>query len=183
MGRILGIIVALCVPAAVVLGLAWSTSRPGLPVDPQAALDQYLAYKHTQGYPAATAQQVQRAPHPRNFTAAMSRASFGAGVYYQVSYAYQPAATAYPYFYNASISITTSVGLTPMADTRRDLRPLPYPPEDIWCIWLRPAEAGAPPVVLVALHQDWANAAWQVHELSGETQAEVLAAVGCIPAR
>jgi hypothetical protein len=73
--------------------------------------------------------------------------------------------------------------------TRMSLRPLPYPPTEVWCVLLRlgNGESGssnvASRVVFVVLHQDLYNAAWVVHEaemlsLSSDLEAD-LAELGC----
>jgi hypothetical protein len=59
----------------------------------------------------------------------------------------------------------------------RPARPMPYPPNDLWCVPLTNPDPAAPKVILVALHQDMFNAEWIVHEVT-DPEA-VLAAVGC----
>jgi hypothetical protein len=50
-----------------------------------------------------------------------------------------------------------------------DLRPLPFPPEEVWCVLLgRGSQATSSGVVFVALHQDIHNADWVVHETAGD---------------
>jgi len=55
--------------------------------------------------------------------------------------------------------------------------PLPYPPEDVWCVRLKSADPTVPKVVLIALHNDAYGARWVVHEPTN-TEA-VLATIGC----
>jgi hypothetical protein len=170
----MGILVAVFIPVAVVGVLAWATHTPGLPAEAQTALDKYLSYQSSAGH-AAVVEQASLAARPQSFTALMSAASFGDGLSYQVSHPYLPPATAYgPYFTGP---VTTSLPVTP-ANTS-GMRPLPFPPEELWCVRLRPAAPAGPQVVGVARHQDLFNAAWTVHELPAETQAEILAQVEC----
>jgi hypothetical protein len=58
-----------------------------------------------------------------------------------------------------------------------DTRPLPYPPEDVWCVRLKSADPTVPRVLLIAFHKDIYTASWVVHEPNDV--AAVLAAVGC----
>jgi hypothetical protein len=55
--------------------------------------------------------------------------------------------------------------------------PLPFPPEDVWCVRLKSADPTIPKVVLLALHQDMYTARWVVHEPSD--MEAMLSAVGC----
>ncbi len=57
------------------------------------------------------------------------------------------------------------------------IKPLAYPPEDLWCVQLRSADPAIPKVVVFALHQDAYTAQWRVHKLN-DVDA-VLTAVGC----
>ena len=57
------------------------------------------------------------------------------------------------------------------------IKPLAYPPEDLWCVQLKSADPIIPKVVLFALHQDMYTAQWRVHKLNNAEA--VLAAVGC----
>jgi len=56
-------------------------------------------------------------------------------------------------------------------------RPLPYPPEDLWCVRLKSADPTVPRVLLIAFHKDIYTASWVVHEPNDV--AAVLATVGC----
>ena len=58
-----------------------------------------------------------------------------------------------------------------------DTRPLPYPPEDVWCVRLKSADPTIPRVVLIAFHKDIYTASWGVHE--PDDGPAVLSAVGC----
>jgi hypothetical protein len=56
-------------------------------------------------------------------------------------------------------------------------RPLPYPPEELWCVRLKSADPTVPRVVVIAFHKDIYTASWVPHE-PNDVDA-VLAAVGC----
>ena len=45
-------------------------------------------------------------------------------------------------------------------------KPMPYPPNDLWCVKVISADPKAPQAIVVALHQDIYNADWVVHEMT-----------------
>jgi hypothetical protein len=76
--------------------------------------------------------------------------------------------------------ITSSLGVLSAQSSGQV--PLPYPPEDLWCVLMNPA-AAAPKSVFLALHGDIFVDAWVVHELppnvSRDALADDWAKVGC----
>jgi hypothetical protein len=96
------------------------------------------------------AQYVQ-ARLPQSFRAEMSAASYGNTPYYVTDHRDNPN---YP-----------------------GVKPLPYPPNDLWCVKLKSADPTVPQVVVMALHQDIYNADWVMHEVTDPET--VLVAVGC----
>ena len=163
--------------------VALATFRPGLPDMGQATLNRYLVHLRQVGRPA-TLLEMRFAGNPRSFTRALSGPTFGDGVYYGVSYtdagavvnANAPRAAATSVLDGMSVTYTS--GIEPVASYGSQ-RPMPYPPEEIWCVRLQPEAGGAPEAVLLARHEDLYNGSWAVHELPPETGAQTLAQVGC----
>jgi hypothetical protein len=177
MRRLFGILIALAVPMVMVSAVALAAYRPGLPEMAQATLNRYVTRLQQLGRPA-TVLEMRAAGYPRSFTAALSGPTFGDGIYYGVSYVDANTPGPWPPTVTASTAFTYTPGFSP-ATGFSGQRPLPYPPEEIWCVRLQPDEGGAPEVVLVALHQDLYNASWAVHELPPTSVAQTLALVGC----
>ena len=179
MRRLFGILIALAVPTLVVVAVALATYHPGPPDAAQERLNRYLSYLQKTGRPAVLV-AVRPAAYPRSFTADLSGPTFGSGAYFAVSDNDAPVVTRSGYWTNP-MSITSTVGLTPVALQNGYGKPLTYPPEDAWCVQLKPGPASgalgvpAPELVLLALHEDLYVSTWVVHELPAET----MATVGC----
>jgi hypothetical protein len=88
---------------------------------------------------------------PADFQADMSKASFSNTPYYETDCRFNPD-------YAGS-------------------KPMPFPPNDLWCVKVISADPKVPQAIVVALHQDIYNADWVVHEVT-DPEA-VLSAVGC----
>ena len=88
---------------------------------------------------------------PQKFQANMSKASFSNTPYYQTTCRFNPEYAGY--------------------------KPLPYPPNELYCMKVSSADPTAPAAIVIALHQDIYNADWVVHEVTDP--ATVLPAVGC----
>jgi hypothetical protein len=112
-----------------------------------------------------------RAGRPWNLQPEMSAATFGSSARYRVIR--DAAGLSRPV-------VLPSTG-TPASELyQSDSRmPLPYPPEDVWCVQLAQAATTRPAVVFVAYHQDLYNGAWVVHEPVTATLAESLVWLGC----
>ncbi len=183
MRRLFGILIALTVPTLVVGALALATYHPGPPDAAQERLNRYLSYLQKTGRPA-TLVAVRPATYPRSFTADLSGPTFGSGAYFLVSDSDAPVVTLSGYWTDP-MSITSTVGLTPVALSGGYGKPLTYPPEEAWCVRLQPGAASgpegipAPATVLLALHDDLYVSSWVVHELPAETAAETMGKVGC----
>jgi hypothetical protein len=183
MHRFFGILIALAVPLAVVGAVALATYHPGPPDAGQDTLNRYLNYLQKIGRPAALV-AARPASYPRSFTATLNDRTFGGGSYFSVSDNDATVVTLSGYWYN-SASITGSVGMTPVAVFSGYGKPLTYPPQEVWCVQLKPNAASgaqgvpAPGMVLLALHDDAYVDAWIVHELPPGTVTETVKAVGC----
>jgi hypothetical protein len=151
--------------------VAVSVAERSLPPAWRAELNRYLAYKS--GVLSADVQvlRVARASRPWQFGADgsrprdLSRVVLGDRTYFQVDRSYS-------------------------GDERHGFQPLPFPPQEVYCVLLRRGTGAGGlstgvsyAVVFVALHQDLYNAAWVVHEGPPDPFAPALAAglsrIGC----
>ena len=148
MNRVLRVILVLALPAAAVLIFVLSGSRSGSPTSMATLVSEYVHPFIDRG---VTIVQYVQARLPQNFRAEMSEASYGNTPYYITTHRANPD---YP-----------------------GQKPLPYPPNELWCVKLKSTDVAAPPVVVLALHQDIFNADWVMHEVSDPET--VLPAVGC----
>jgi len=137
-----------------------------MPPEWQAGLDRYVAHRAASLGEEITVQRVERARKPWKFSRDMSGSVFGDGLYFRPDYTFDG----------------EYVGGS-------GRRPLPFPPEEVWCVLLERAseEPGAGEatysVVFVALHQDLYTADWVLHEVVDDLPAaaltESLAALEC----
>jgi hypothetical protein len=142
--------------------LAELPAKPGPPADVVALLNQYLAYAYQPG--AVSVRAIDQASQPGNLSRDLGYEVFGASVIYQ-----------------------TDIGAPGYEEG--GTRPLPYPPEQVWCVLLeRDGTYGPHPenvydVVFVALHMDLHNADLMVHKgsqhLSASEARGVMGAMGC----
>ncbi len=113
-------------------------------------------------------EQYVEASLPQNFRRELSRASSGGFSSYPMTQ--QSTQRQFISMPGSTISYT-------IQDYIDSIKPLAYPPEDLWCVQLRSADPTIPKVVLFALHQDMYTAQWRVHKLY-DVDA-VPTAVGC----
>jgi hypothetical protein len=166
MKRLPAIIIAVGLPAAVLVGVALLARDPGPPADAWGVLAAYLGFRNGSATADWEAVQLFPAEHPTAFELGWSLASYSLGPMYQTTWNERLAAV------EATRAAARAVtGSAPGAG----LRPLPYPPRDAWCVELGRSEAAERDWVVVALHADLYNADWVVHELA---PADV-AALGC----
>ena len=148
MNHLLRIVLVLALPIVAVLIIVLSDNRPGSLTSMETRVGEFV-------YPFldhdVVVEQYVRARLLQNFRAEMSTASYGNTPYYATT---QRANPKYP-----------------------GLKPLPYPPNDLWCVQLKSSDPTTPQAVVLALHQDIYNADWVMHEVT-DPEA-VLAAVGC----
>lgn len=130
--------------------------EPELPEAGQRALDVYLRYTNTDATSPWQVRQVAQANIPTAFPAELETTTFGDGTYFALDYHLQP----------------------DLAGGSE--RPLPYPPEDLWCALLTTARDHQR-VVFIARHADLYKAVWAVHlvPMSETLEAEVVEQVGC----
>ena len=148
MNRLLRIVLVLALPIAAVLIIVVSGERSQSSSSIRALVIGFVTPFLDHG--VAIEQYVQ-APLPQSFRAEMSKASYGDTPYYVTDHRA-----------NAN---------------HPGVKPLPYPPNDLWCVKLKNADPTVPEVVVLALHQDIYNADWVMHEVTDPEM--VLAAVGC----
>lgn len=145
--------------------------QPGLPSDAQEELDGYLA--NLQGLRGTfyTIIQANPAGQPANFTADMSRSTFGDSPYFQTTSGYQSPRVLSAAAQNSAV----------IREEDNSRRAIPYPAVDLWCVYLEGNEALE--VVYLALHEDMYNADWLVHEglapASDPLTAADLSELGC----
>jgi hypothetical protein len=157
MRRVWWVAVVLCVPVAI--GLVLLAAELQRPMEWRVRADQHVVWLAEHAGRQWTVHGAAAAHRPSAFDADMSIKVYGDSGYYQTDVSYEG----------------KNVGP----------RPLPYPPRELWCVWLEPAGVadGAARVVFVALHQDLYGGDWLLHDapgpaLSTECQA-ILEAVGC----
>jgi hypothetical protein len=134
-------------------------TRRGLPAGVQASLDAYLTY--ASNLADVRVLRVAQAARPWKLQKAVG-AVFGYSAFYETD---------------------TGPGGTPGSGTR----PLPYPPQELWCVLLHRKEHSTGqtwrPVVLIGRHADIYNADWVVHEetreLSIPALVDRLSQLGC----
>lgn len=177
MNRLFRVILVLCLPTiAVAAVLIWNNRanpRPSYEV----AVEEYVGYRRLTSIPTLTIKQYVQARLPQNFRPDMSETSFGNSIYYVTNQRYDQR-------YNEK----TDVGVWPLTATATTVptitrwydgpsKPMPYPPNDLWCAQLSSPDPAAPKVVVAGLHQDIYNAEWIVHEVTDPET--VLSKVGC----
>ncbi len=173
MNRLFRVILVLCLPTIAVAALIISNNRASPHPAYEAAAEEYVAYRRATTILTLTIKQYAQARLPQNFRSDMSKMSFGDSTYYRTDQRYAEHA-------NMSIWPLTLTLTTVPTLTRTDYlpsRPMPYPPNDLWCAQLSSPDPAAPKVVVVGLHQDIYNAEWIVHEVSDPET--VLSTVGC----
>lgn len=152
MKRGLLLVIALLLLAALAAGvLALLPDKAGLPAGCQSALDQYLAYRNVSLSEGLSVKSTVKATKPGGMTQDVSFAVYGDSTYYQTDENYKKTSDG---------TEATTVW------SKQELRPLPYPPEEVWCVLLeRSAASPAYGAAFVSLHQDIHNAGWVVHEV------------------
>ncbi len=175
MKRTLVIALVFFVVAALVLAGAWYLLfGRGMPDNARAQLNQYVAYRYPLP-PTPVVLNEKQAARPWFFNAEDSAASYGDSVYYQTTVRYGRVAT--PLRFPATPEATPGY-----ASYYAGQHPLPYPPDDLWCVRLDLGEQGSS-IITVAMHQDLYGGDWVVHELpgtwSGADRAAALAQWDC----
>jgi hypothetical protein len=148
MNRLLKLTLVLALPIVAVLIIVLSGNRSGTSTSMESLVGSYVYPFLDHGVEIV---QFVPARLPQNFRAEMSAASYGNTPYYATTHRTNPD---YP-----------------------GQKPLPYPPNDVWCVKLESTDPAAPRMVVLALHQDIYNADWVMHEVTNSET--VLAAVGC----
>ena len=149
-------------------------------MDWQADLDRYLQYKNADisgGYRVVSAVEARA---PWNFTPEMSVLTLGESMHYQTDIDYSD-----------EMPDQEDENVLSEGASSGHLIPLPFPPEEIWCVFLAGEDVldedglveAATDLVLVALHQDLYNADYILHEIADGSQAGtaggVARSVGC----
>ena len=148
MNRLLKLALVLALPIVAVLVIVWSNNRSGTTTSMESLVSSYVYPFLDHGVEIVHYVQARL---PQNFRAEMSAASYGNTPYYATTHRANPN---YP-----------------------GQKPLPYPPDDVWCVKLKSTDPAVPPMVVLALHQDIYNADWVMHEVTDP--AAVATTVGC----
>jgi hypothetical protein len=148
MNRLIRIVLVLAVPITAVLIIVWSSDRSGSSSSMGTLVSGYVSSFLDSG---VEIEQYVQARLPQKFRAEMSTASYGNTPYYVTTHRANPN---YP-----------------------GQKPLPYPPNDLWCVKLKSTDPTVPQAVVLALHQDIYNADWVMHQVTDPETA--LATVGC----
>jgi len=163
------IVAVLLLAALGVVVLVMLPGKAGLPAGCQAALDRYLTYKNVSLAEGLSMKSAVKAANPGRLTQDVSFAVYGDSVYYQTDEDYEEA--------TGDAEVTEYWAI----DGRR---PLPYPPEEVYCALLsRKAQVPQNGVVFISLHQDIHSADWVVHEVDPDpfalTGIQVASDLGC----
>lgn len=151
MNSLVKIGLALILPAAAIVVMLIANNQPDQ-LDPrQREVQTYLHCRSSAYSDTVRIGEYVQARLPQNFQAEMSKASFSNTPYYKTDCRFNP--------------------------DRAGYKPMPYPPNDLWCVKINSTDPDAPLAIVVALHQDIYNADWVVHEMT-DPEA-VLSAVGC----
>ena len=151
MNHVFRIVLVLSLPLIAIAALVISSNQANPLPSHEMAAGTYVAYWRSTTFPTLAIKQYTQARLPQNFLATMSKLSYGDTPHNETTQRNNPN---YP-----------------------GQKPLPYPPNELWCVKLSSLDPAAPQVVVVALHQDMYNADWVVHEVTDPKA--VLAAVGC----
>lgn len=134
---------------------------PGPHAVVQSVIDSYARAKLDTQRAPLEAEFISRAAHPERFTRAMSARSLGDSPFFE-----------------------TDAPFRTSAPRGSGLKPLPYPPEDVWCVRLWRANPDAVPhYVFVAKHNDLYNADWVLHEPTTDLRdaRAILDVIQCAP--
>ncbi len=171
MKRAIALTVPLLIFVAVLVPII--AGERGFPTSAQSALDQYLLYRQRIQGKTIRAQLIVHALRPWNFIQNMSAAAIGDSARYRTASGFGGQHTT-----PSPASLGTVDVLHESAARSEDQRmPLPYPPEDLWCVQLDSEELN-PTIVFVALHQDLYTGAWIIHEPAMGVD-QTLSTIGC----
>jgi hypothetical protein len=145
MNRLLRVILVLSLPAIAIVALVISNNRANPSPSYAAAAAAYAMYQRLTMLRPLTITQYTEARLPQNFEASMSKASFGESVYYRTTNRY----------YGTDESSWVGVGMptkTPASATTYDYRPtmpIPYPPNELWCVQLTSPDPAVSKAIVV----------------------------------
>lgn len=178
MNHLLRIVLVLSLPLIAIAALVISSNQANPLPSHEAAAGKYVAYRRSTTLPTLFIKQYTQARLPQNFRPDMSKTSFGNATYYGTNVRYaEKTDTGVTSVGAVTLAMTTVPTRTTSMGYGGSSKPIPFPPNDLWCARLSSPDPAAPTVILIALHQDIYNAEWIVHEVT-DPEA-VLAAVGC----
>lgn len=150
-------------PALALLLFIWHTQPTGLP---QQAANTLAHFRQRAGLDVGDGWRVvssTQATRAGVLAPAISLTTYGDSVYFRTDGDSPPPVNSKPGVQHAG------------AD---NLRPVPYPPRQLWCVTLRHEERGNR-ALLVALYEDLYNAGWLVHTVAQQAEQSILIRVGC----
>lgn len=172
MKRLLAIAAAILAPAFVLAAAILLVTSRGMPADVRSALQEYYSYRYGPGVEPSMV-RANLATKPWLLTPGQSGPTFGEGVFDVTILELAAGPISWP---------STPVSSADHYSKASDLRALPYPPAQVWCVLLKSGEAGEVPI-LVAAHSDLYNARWIVHEMPGTWSSDqvntLLDELGC----
>ena len=165
MNHLIRIFLAVGLSLAAMLIILFSTEQYG----PSVRMDVFIAERlHLALGQDVEIEQYVEASLPQHFQRDMGKAWSHRPAFYTMTL---PSALGQP------ISVTRAAIDSPLPSYAGGTKPLPFPPEDLWCVRVKSADPTIPKVVLFAFHKDMYTASWVPHE---PTDVEaVLTAVGC----
>jgi hypothetical protein len=174
----IGVALAILAVEVAVIGLLMR--EPAFPPNGRSALEGYLSFERAAYANELSLTQAVRTKKPWLFTPDMSAGTFGDSTYYRTSHSYRMPTPTLDF---GSGRVIPGLGdpSRPLSSLR-PARPLPYPPEEVWCVVLRNRDSKSS-VVFVAFHADLYNADWIVHEANGTPPdpglSKATSAIGC----
>jgi hypothetical protein len=175
-------IILLTIPLIVIIALGGTLLLININQPPvgQDELDRFLQFKSASASGKYEVQVTVKASKPWNFSADMSKVTFGESMYYQTAFRY-----------GEETPDQDTLAIHPGEPPSGGLSPLPFPPEKLWCVFFEnninsenslPAEETTT-LVLIALHQDLYNADIIIHEVAAGSQDQtidkIVASIGC----
>ena len=142
MNRTLAMALAAAVIVAALVIVVAADGGPAAPEAVQAMADDYARYLSFSSPQPVSVQRIVRAARPELFVQEISKATYSDSVYYRTAY---------------SLKQLAETG-RPGPATIYGVRPVPYPPKELWCVQL--SDGG---VVLIGQHHDMYNADWVLH--------------------
>jgi len=134
--------------------------------DWELCLDRYIRYKESLSNGIYNVSEVVIARKPWNFSEELSKITFGASVFFQTDYRY-----------GEELPDQDTLELIPGNPPSGGLIPLPFPPEQAWCVYLGDDSDSSsnkrvmidPILLVIGLHKDLYHADIVIHEVESNS--------------